>query len=231
MGDYDNDGHPDLFVTRWRSYALYRNQGDGTFEDVTERGRSGRCRATGRPRRPSPTSTATATSTSTSATILDWDPQRSHPCPDPRAGQVLRLLRPAWLRGHARPRLPQRWRPVRRCHGPRRGSSTATAAGWASSIADLDDDGRLDIFVANDMTANFLFRNRGGFRFEEIGEPVGRGHQRRRGIPGRHGDRLRRPRRRRPARPGRDELLRRVDVALSQPRARDCSPTGPRPSA
>ena len=35
VGDYDNDGHPDLFVTRWRSYALYHNRGDGTFEDVT----------------------------------------------------------------------------------------------------------------------------------------------------------------------------------------------------
>src|SRR5205807_74419 len=37
VGDYDNDGHPDLFVTRWRAYALYRNKGDGTFEDVTRR--------------------------------------------------------------------------------------------------------------------------------------------------------------------------------------------------
>src|SRR4029079_7120302 len=36
VGDVDNDGHPDLFVTRWRSYALYRNRGDGTFEDLTE---------------------------------------------------------------------------------------------------------------------------------------------------------------------------------------------------
>src|SRR5262249_45656464 len=35
VGDYDNDGHPDLFITRWRSYALYHNRGDGTFEDVT----------------------------------------------------------------------------------------------------------------------------------------------------------------------------------------------------
>ena len=35
--------------------------------------------------------------------------------------------------------------------------------------ADLDDDGRVDLFVANDMTANFLFRNLGGFRFEEVG--------------------------------------------------------------
>src|SRR5262249_25322192 len=37
VGDYDNDGRPDLFVTRWRSYALYRNPGDGTFEDATVR--------------------------------------------------------------------------------------------------------------------------------------------------------------------------------------------------
>ena len=36
VGDYDNDGRPDLFVTRWRSYALYRNQGEGKFEDVTD---------------------------------------------------------------------------------------------------------------------------------------------------------------------------------------------------
>src|SRR5262249_55927820 len=37
VGDFDNDGHPDLFLTRWRAYALYRNRGDGTFEDATER--------------------------------------------------------------------------------------------------------------------------------------------------------------------------------------------------
>ena len=36
VGDVDNDGHADLFVTRLVSYALYRNQGDGTFRDITE---------------------------------------------------------------------------------------------------------------------------------------------------------------------------------------------------
>ena len=35
VGDYDNDGRPDLFVTRWRSYALYHNLGEGRFEDAT----------------------------------------------------------------------------------------------------------------------------------------------------------------------------------------------------
>jgi tetratricopeptide (TPR) repeat protein len=37
VGDYDGDGRPDLFITRYGSYALLRNQGDGTFGDVTER--------------------------------------------------------------------------------------------------------------------------------------------------------------------------------------------------
>ena len=63
VGDYDNDGQPDLFVTRWRSYALYRNRGDGTFEDVDGRGRAGGrsrladlggLRRPGRRRRPRP---------------------------------------------------------------------------------------------------------------------------------------------------------------------------------
>ena len=35
--------------------------------------------------------------------------------------------------------------------------------------ADLDDDGKIDLFVANDMTANYFLRNQGGFRFAEEG--------------------------------------------------------------
>ena len=63
VGDYDNDGRPDLFITRWRSYALYHNRGDGTFEDVTEWPRAcgqprlahlGRVRRPRRRRRPRP---------------------------------------------------------------------------------------------------------------------------------------------------------------------------------
>ncbi|MBV8552185.1 MAG: CRTAC1 family protein [Acidobacteriaceae bacterium] len=39
VGDYDNDGHPDLLVTYYGHNILYRNRGDGTFEDVTEKAR------------------------------------------------------------------------------------------------------------------------------------------------------------------------------------------------
>ena len=39
VGDYDNDGRPDLLVTFYGHDVLYRNRGDGTFEDVTEKAR------------------------------------------------------------------------------------------------------------------------------------------------------------------------------------------------
>ena len=37
VGDYDNDGFDDLFITYWGQNLLYRNNGDGTFTDVTEK--------------------------------------------------------------------------------------------------------------------------------------------------------------------------------------------------
>src|SRR5256714_6546149 len=44
---------------------------------------------------------------------------------------------------------------------------------WGVVAADINNDGRTDLFVANDTVANFLFANRGGGKFEEIGEPAG----------------------------------------------------------
>ena len=63
--------------------------------------------------------------------------------------------------------------------------------------ADVDDDGLIDLFVANDTTANYLWHNLGGMKFEEVGRLQRGGLQRPGGLPGRHGNRGRRPRRRR----------------------------------
>jgi thioredoxin-like negative regulator of GroEL len=173
VGDYDNDGHSDLFVTRWRSYALYRNRGNGTFEDATERsGLHGP--------RDWPTSSAFADLDADGdldlyvCHYLDWDSRRSHPCPDPDRPNAYLYCVPRGFEAKAD-------HVFRNDHG-RFVDVTADAKivdhdgrGLGVVIADLDDDARPDIFVANDMTANFLFKNAGGFRFDEVAESAGVG--------------------------------------------------------
>jgi hypothetical protein len=170
VGDYDNDGRPDLFVTRWRSYALYRNRGDGTFEDAT--------RATGLGGdRDWPTSAAFADLDGDGDLDLyvchygEWDPRHPLICKDP-TGSVVVTCDPRRIRS-----LPDhlfrndRGRFVDVTGGS--GIVDREGRGLGVVAADLDDDGRVDLFVANDSTANFLFRNLGGLRFDEIGHEAG----------------------------------------------------------
>ena len=163
VGDFDNDGDPDLFVTRWRAYALLRNDG-GRFVDVTEStGLAGD--------RDWPTSAAFADLDGDGdldlyvCHYLDWDESDPRACSDPRDPSAY----------HCSPRS-FRARPDHafRNDGGKFVDVTAEAGlvdldgrGLGVVAADLDDDGRVDLFVANDATANYLYRNRGGFRFEE----------------------------------------------------------------
>ena len=112
VGDFDNDGRPDLFLTRWRSYVLYRNRGDGTFEDVTERAGSA-ATATGPPPRRSPTWITTATWISTSVITSSGTPStqpsaRGRPRRTrARIGPLLRLLHAQNVPRSAGPPVPQ----------------------------------------------------------------------------------------------------------------------------
>ena len=166
----DNDGDPDLFIARWRSYALYRNRGDGTFEDATESAGLGGDRDW-------PTSAAFADLDGDGdldlyvCHYLVWDEASPFICHDPKFG-ANRLCNPGLF--------PSRPTALYRNDGGRFVEVTKEAGivdthgrGMGVLAADLDDDGRIDLYVANDQSANFLWRNLGGFRFEEVGHAAG----------------------------------------------------------
>ena len=170
VGDFDNDGNVDVFVTRLQAYNLYRNRGDGTFEDVTERAGLAGMRDT-------PTSAAFADLDNDGDLDLYvchymlWDPKNPGLCRDSRGEPIYcepRTVEPA----------PDH---VFRNDGGRFVDVTTTAGfsdpdgrGLGVVAADLDGDSLIDLYVANDGTANYLFRNRGGgFHFEEVGEQAG----------------------------------------------------------
>lgn len=170
VGDYDNDGDPDLFVTRWRSYALYRNRGDGTFEDATRNaGLEGD--------RDWPTSAAWADLDGDGDLDLYvchygvWNPNNPLLCKDPSKTRYI-TCNPREIKA-----LPDH---VFRNDGGKlidvtkeAGIAERDGRGLGVVAADLDDDGRLDLFVANDSSANLLFHNLGGFRFEESAASAG----------------------------------------------------------
>ena len=153
----------------------YHNRGDGTFEDVTESAGLGGDRDW-------PTSAAFADLDGDGdldlyvCHYLAFDAEATRDsAPTPRAPGRPRL-QPHGVPLAARSRLPQRRRPVRRRHGRGR-VVDPDGRGLGVVAADLDDDDRIDLYVANDMSANYLFRNLGGFRFEETGVAVRGGGQ------------------------------------------------------
>ena len=170
VGDYDNDGHPDLFVTRWRSYALLHNRGDGSFEDATTRAGLGGDRDW-------PTSAAWADLDADGdldlyvCHYLVFEINNKTACADASTGTIQ----------YCNPRdfasLPDH---VFRNDGGRFVDITKAAGfvdpngrGLGVLAADLDDDNRIDVYVANDMSSNYLFHNLGGCRFEEIAFAAG----------------------------------------------------------
>jgi hypothetical protein len=170
VGDYDNDGHPDLYVTNFGRNILYHNRGDGTFEDVTER------------------AGVAAGGWSTSAGWLDIDG-------DGRLDLVVaRYLKwdfepDIWCgsraEGYRSYCHPDQFQPIThivyRNLGGGRFEDVTRQAGFGNSpgkglgiaFHDYDRDGRLDIVVANDSYPQQLFHNLGNGKFQEIGLEAG----------------------------------------------------------
>jgi hypothetical protein len=166
VGDYNNDGHEDLFVVGVHGNQLYRNNGDGTFTDVTEKA------GFGAPGLKKLWSIAAAWIDYDNdgrldlflSNYCDWTPQS-----DPVCG------------GYCHPDV-YRAEPMQLFHNNGDGTFTQVASqegfpevlgkGMGVAMADFGGDGRPGLFVANDNARNLLFRST-GHGFQEMGTEAG----------------------------------------------------------
>jgi enediyne biosynthesis protein E4 len=171
VADFNNDGYKDLFVTGYEGNVLYKNNGDGTFSDVTA------------------SSGLSFSGWSTGSAWLDYD----------RDGfvdlYVANYIKPDSVRAHAADVCnylgfqvmcgPTPLEPEADIlyHNNGNGTFTDVTAqagvnvtpryGLGVATVDFNDDGNVDIFVANDSGPNFLFENQGNGKFVEIGLQAG----------------------------------------------------------
>jgi hypothetical protein len=170
--DYDADGRTDLYVTSLGGGRLYRNLGEGRFEDVTARTGTG------------------AAGWTTSAGWLDydgdgrldlfvarymeWDFERGTlVCGSPA---LRAYCHPDNFKGAPPALFRQKPDGTFEDVSAKAGVADPEGKGLGVAFADFDDDGRPDIFVANDNARQFLFRNRGDGTFEDVGLTAGVGY-------------------------------------------------------
>ncbi|MBI1792184.1 MAG: VCBS repeat-containing protein, partial [Acidobacteria bacterium] len=169
--DYDNDGHVDLFVTGVGSNTLYRNRGDGSFEDVTARAGLDE---TG------PWSVAAAWFDYDNDGLLDlfvvryvvWDPATERYCGLEKPG-YRQYCNPKQYRPLANALYHNQGDGTFRDVSRESGIAAHPGKGMGVAVGDYDGDGRLDVFVANDTMPNFLFHNEGGGTFRELALEAG----------------------------------------------------------
>ncbi len=171
--DFDGDGWQDLYVTNYGKNVLFRNNGNGTFSDVTDNAGVG------------------APNWSTCATWFDYDNDGrldlfvSSFVQYSAAGSVFCGDNKQGRRYYCIPRVFKP-RPSFLFHNDGNGkfSDVSKASGIANALGksfgavatDLNNDGLMDLFVANDTVANHLFVNKGGGKFDEIGLASGVGY-------------------------------------------------------
>jgi hypothetical protein len=164
VGDYDNDGYEDLYVTGFGGNHLYHNNGNGTFTDATAKAGVG------------------GTGWSTSAAWVDLDGDGYLDL------VVLRYLdwdfADVWCGEHREGYRaychPENFKAVPPLVYHNNGDGTFTevaaklglakpAKGLGVAFEDYDKDGHLDLFFANDSMLEYLYHNKGDGTFEEVG--------------------------------------------------------------
>jgi hypothetical protein len=162
--DFDNDGAIDLFVSNWGADVLYRNRGDGRFDDVTQ------------------VAGVAGSGWSASAAWGDVDRDGDLDLYVCRYFVHQEDMEPCSWAGTRVPCGPPATPPERDFFYRNNGDGTfhevsakaglqtvAPAFGLGVTFCDFNDDGHPDIYVANDVTPNFLFQNQGDGSFEEVG--------------------------------------------------------------
>jgi hypothetical protein len=172
--DYDNDGNTDLYVTGYGGNALYRNNGDGKFEDVTKKLGVG------------------AAGWSTSAGWLDYDRDGrldlfvgryvdwdfevgSVYCGEIRQGYRA-FCHPDNFKGATNILYRQRADGTFEDVSVKAGISEPGGKALGVAFGDFDNDGLMDIFVANDSVRQSLYHNRGSGTFADVAIASGAGY-------------------------------------------------------
>jgi hypothetical protein len=168
--DYDNDGYTDLVVTRyWAANLLYRNNGDGTFREVAAAlGASGMSKWT---------SFAAAIDRDRDGlndlyvgNYLDFRPEHWKASPgwvNHDMGKFLDTLLPGPYAPEKKVMLANR---SGRFEAVDAGAENAEGRGLGAMAADLDDDGWLDLFVANDVSPCALMLNQKNGTFQDVAQ-------------------------------------------------------------
>ena len=154
VGDYNNDGFTDLYVTNYGPNVLYRNNGDGTFTDVTESaGIAGNQLSSG----------CAFVDVDADGYVdlyvvnyVQFDPATNPECT--RQG-IRTYCTPEALQGAADILYHNNGDGTFKDITATAGISGANGKGLGVVCGDVDNDGDTDIFVANDTTPNFLYLN------------------------------------------------------------------------
>jgi hypothetical protein len=167
VGDFNNDGYPDLLVTNYGPPTLYKNNGNGTFTDITK--------AAGLESAPNWTTSAVWFDYDNDGKLdlflcsfVEFSLKNNIFCGDNKLGKRFYCI-------------PRVFKPTPSALYRNNGDGTFTLVSGGTDIqralgkalgvvaTDINDDGLMDLFVANDTVQNFLFANRGKGKWEEIG--------------------------------------------------------------